>query len=159
LLDLAEVVPPSDLERAIDASERLRLFDLRAIEDVIARSPGRRGQQRLRRALAAYELIPFTRSELERLFLDRCRDAGLPPPAVNVLIAGFEVDAVWEDAKLVVELDSRTFHDTAAAFEEDRARDATLQLAGYRVIRVTYRRLLREPQAVMQTIRCLLRAG
>jgi hypothetical protein len=156
LLDLAEVVSRGDLARAIEASERLRLFDLRGIEDVIARSPGRRGLRPLRRALDAYRPSPFTRSRLERRFVDVCREAGLPPPAVNVPVAGIEVDMLWEHARLVVELDSRTFHDTAAAFEADRIRDATLQLAGYRVVRVTYRRLLREPEAIVHTIRLLL---
>ena len=77
-----------------------------------------------------------TRSELERRFLALCRDAGLPPPAVNVVVAGFEVDAVWPDRRLVVELDGHAFHGTRAAFERDRVRDASLQLAGYRVLRV-----------------------
>ena len=159
LLDLAEVLPAGDLARAIEASETLQLFDLRAVEDVIARSPGRRGLRPLRRALDAYRPAPFTRSPLEVRFLSLCRDAGFPQPAVNVEIAGLEVDAVWDDARLVVELDSRTFHDTSIAFERDRIRDATLQLAGYRVLRVTHRRLLREPEAVLHTVRQLLGAG
>lgn len=159
LLDLAEVLPRGDLANAIENSERLRLFDLRAVEDVIGRSPGRRGLRVLRGALEAYRPPPATRSLLERRFLDLMHDAGLPRPLVNVEIANLEVDAAWHDARLVVELDGRTFHDTHEAFERDRIRDATLQLAGYRVLRVTDRRLLREPMAVVHTVRLLLGAG
>jgi very-short-patch-repair endonuclease len=80
-------------------------------------------------------------------------------PALNVVIAGHEVDALWEDARLVVELDSRSFHNTVAAFERDRKRDMDLQLAGYRVLRITHTRLRLEPEAVVHAIRRLLVAG
>jgi very-short-patch-repair endonuclease len=73
-----------------------------------------------------------------------------------VIVAGFEVDAVWPDQKLIVELDGYAFHRTRAAFERDRMRDAALQIAGYRVLRVTYRRLLEEPGAVVSAIMELL---
>ena len=69
---------------------------------------------------------PETRSELERRFLDLCRAAGLPLPAVNVVVAGLEVDAVWPSERLVAELDGHAFHHTRTAFERDRIRDATL---------------------------------
>lgn len=105
-----------------------------------------------------YRPAPVTRSGLERRFHSLCRDRGLPPPATNVAIAGLEVDAVWHPARLVVELDSRSYHDTSAAFERDRIRDATLQLAGYRVVRLTHRRLESDPEAAVQTVRLLLGA-
>jgi very-short-patch-repair endonuclease len=59
-------------------------------------------------------------------------------------------------ARLVVELDGYAFHRTRAAFERDRARDAALQLAGYRVLRLTARRLGEEPVAVADAVRTLL---
>ena len=102
------------------------------------------------------DLPPIIRSELERRFLELCRDAGLPRPAMNAWVAGHEVDALWEDQRLVVELDGRSFHETRAAFERDRIRDAALQLAGYRVLRVTRRRLEAEPEAVIAAIRGLV---
>jgi Protein of unknown function (DUF559) len=159
LLDLAEVVPPNDVVRTIEATERLRLFDLRAVEDVVARNPGRRGLRPLGRALEAYRPTPVMRSELERRFLDLCDQGGLPRPVVNGMVAGLEVDAAWPGAGLVVELDSRTFHGTHEAFERDRVRDATLQVAGYRVVRLTHMRMEREPEAVLRTVQLLLGAG
>jgi hypothetical protein len=132
------------------------LFDLRAVEALMDRSKGRRGLGRLPRLVASYTAPPPVRSELERRFLDLCRDAGLPPPDVNVLVADVLVDAVWDERGLVVELDGHAYHRTRAAFEEDRRRDTALQLAGYRVVRVTNRRLTEEPGAVIRAVRALL---
>src|SRR4051812_34461140 len=157
LLDFAEVSGPRELERAIEEAERRRIFDLRQVEDLCERSPGRRGLRPLLAVLAGQSgPPPRTRSDLERDFLDFCRDAGLPEPLVNTEVAGFEVDFVWHEQRLAVELDSREFHLTPAAFEQDRIRDAALQLAGYRVVRITHRRLANEPAAVADMLRALL---
>jgi very-short-patch-repair endonuclease len=69
-----------------------------------------------------------------------------------------EVDAVWPRERLIVELDGFSFHGHRAAFERDRARDAALQAAGYRVIRLTHRRLEGEPAAVAADVARLLRS-
>lgn len=157
LLDLAEVLQPRQLERVFEEAEQLRILDVRAVRQLCRRSPGRRGLRPLAALLARDHLASEdTRSELERRFIDLCRSAGLPRPAVNAVIAGFEVDAVWPSARVVVELDGFRFHRTRAAFERDRVRDAALQLAGYRVLRVTHRRLEKEPVAVAEAVRSLL---
>jgi hypothetical protein len=97
-----------------------------------------------------------TRSELERRFLALCRDAGLPAPAANAWIVDQEVDVLWADQRLVVELDGHRFHRTRTAFERDRIRDTVLQVAGYRVLRVTQLRLDSEPASVIADVRSLL---
>jgi very-short-patch-repair endonuclease len=48
---------------------------------------------------------------------------------------------------------------TRAAFERDRARDAALRVAGHRVLRITYRRLKKEREAVIAQLRALLSSG
>ena len=67
LLDLAEVVNRRTLERAVDRAEILRVFDLRALEEVLSRADGRRGVAALRSVLEQYEQPVITRSELEEL--------------------------------------------------------------------------------------------
>ena len=62
----------------------------------------------------------------------------------------------WPDQRLVVELDGHDSHRTRAAFERDRERDTTLQLAGYRVLRITHRRVESEPAEVLAAVRSLL---
>jgi very-short-patch-repair endonuclease len=156
LLDLAEVVDSRRLGRAVEEAERLGLFDLRAIERVCERNGGRHGLRPLLAVVRSLQPAPETRSELERGFVDLCRRAQLPTPAVNALVAGYEVDAVWWDYGLAVELDGYAFHRTRAAFERDRTRDAALMLAGYRVLRITARRLEDDPDSVAETIRRLI---
>jgi very-short-patch-repair endonuclease len=155
-LDLAEVVPPRHVQRAMEEGDRLQIFDLRAVQDVCERSPGRHGVKTLRALMQDAEETPHTRQELERFFLDVCKQHGLPRPAVNAVVEGYEVDAVWRRQRLVVELDGWEFHRSRRSFERDRERDAVLQLAGYRVIRITYRRLTREPAEVAAIILRLL---
>ena len=156
VLDLAEVVDRRQVARAFEEAERRRLFDLRAIEELARRHHGRRGVGVIRELIAEALEPPPTRSELERLFLELCEEAGLPPPLVNTIVAGFEVDIVWPEARLVVELDSHEFHRTRAAFERDRVRDAALQVAGHRVLRVTHRRLTRDRARIVDELEALL---
>jgi hypothetical protein len=158
LLDLAEVVPADRLARAVENAERLGLFDLIAIEELCERSRGRRGLKPLRQAIAGYVEGPVTRSDLEREFVAFCDRARLPRPAMNVWLEGFEVDALWRDSRIVVEVDSYAFHRTRAAFERDRESDADLHAAGYKVIRVTHRMIEQRPQKVAKRIRSLLLA-
>jgi very-short-patch-repair endonuclease len=157
LLDCAAVMPARQLERAVEEAERLRLFDLRAVERLLTRSRGHKGRRALLAAIAeAAHDVPWTRSELEKQFLRLCRHAALPQPAVNAWVEGHEVDAAWLERKLLVELDGVESHYTRAAFERDRKRDIALQLAGYRVVRVTQRRIQREAGQIVGEIRTLL---
>jgi hypothetical protein len=157
LLDLAETLQPTDLHRAFEAAETEGVLDLRAIHDLMDRSRGRHGLRPLRALLEQTRAPePAARSELERLFLDLCHEHGIPRPLVNSLVEGHEVDACWPEAKLIIELDGHRFHGTRTAFERDRARDTALQLAGYRVVRITLRRLRHEPEEVAGDVRALL---
>lgn len=78
--------------------------------------------------------------------------AGLPRPQTNVRLAGFEVDALWPDRHLVVEVDAYGTHGTRTAFERYRVRDARLQAADLRVLRITWRQLTEAPEAVVATL-------
>jgi Transcriptional regulator, AbiEi antitoxin len=111
LLDLAESVSPTQLRRAFEDADRLELIDMRAIEQLLDRSRGRRGLKPLAALLATHRgPAPPIRSELERLFLDLCHRADLPPPTVNAHVEGLEVDALWPEQRLIVELDGYAFH-------------------------------------------------
>lgn len=80
----------------------------------------------------------------------------MPLPATNVVVAGELVDCFWPQQGLVVELDSFAFHRSRSAFERDRARDASLALAGHPVMRVTDLMLEREPAAVANRLMRML---
>ncbi|HKG37304.1 MAG TPA: DUF559 domain-containing protein [Solirubrobacterales bacterium] len=155
LLDLASAAP-ARLDRALEQAERLGLFDRLAVESLLDRCGRHPGAGRLRRGLAFYLPLPFTRSELERRFLRLVDDAGLPPPAANTVLAGHEVDMLWADRRLVIELDGFEHHRTRAAFERDRRRDEDLKLAGFDVVRLTARRVAHDPVGVGQRLAELL---
>jgi hypothetical protein len=156
LLDLAATVPAHRLERALAQAERLRLYDHRAIEDVVARANGHRGRTALVQATAAEP--KFTRSELEAWFLGLVRDGALPEPLVNFSLAApdhplLEVDFCWPAHRLIVELDGWETHRTRAAFEADRRKDAALQADGWRVLRFTRRT---EPEVIRRRLRAVM---
>ena len=66
------------------------------------------------------------------------------------------MDLLWRDAALVVEIDGYAFHSTRRSFERDRRKDQDLSAAGYRVIRVTWRQLTLEPEAVVALLAAAL---
>jgi len=143
------------LARAFERADALGLLDLDQVGAALERVQGRRSLARALRVLAGYRPLAPVRSELERLFLALVHDAGLPAPQVNSRVAGLEVDICWPEWRLVVELDGRAYHSSPRSFEADRIRDARLQRAGFRVLRVTYRRLIDAPARVLDDIRAL----
>jgi len=160
LFDLAAVLPERQLERAINEAEVLHLWDELSLDHLLHRYPRHRGSKAVRTALhRRRQGSTATKSELEEMFLALTDQAGMPRPEVNVPVEGFEVDAVWRDVRLVVELDGRDTHGTAAAFERDRARDRALQVAGWRPVRITYRQMCDTPRAVIADVRRLRAAG
>jgi very-short-patch-repair endonuclease len=157
LLDLGDVVGRRALERAIDQAEVLRVFDLRAVEDVLSRAGGRRGAGLLKRVLAEYDGPTLTDKELEERFMALCRKASLPTPAVNTWITldggvAYKVDFLWRAERLAVETDGWGSHGTRQAFENDRRRDRRLRLAGWHVVRFTWRDVEREPDEVTDVL-------
>ncbi|MCW3063580.1 MAG: hypothetical protein JWN32_752 [Solirubrobacterales bacterium] len=153
LVDLAEILPPRQLERALAEAEVLRVVHRSTLAVELERTPGRRGAKALMELLAVEPAR--TKSGLEEAFLALIRGSDLPQPETNQRIAGFEVDFIWRQQRLVVELDGYQFHGTRAKFESDRRRDAALQIAGHRVIRITWQRM-QERAALLKDLRALL---
>lgn len=157
LLDLAGSVSTEELTRAVERAEKLEIFDLTAIDHLLARVTGHSGRNRLRRAIAGYRDLPFTRSELERQFFELVDRAGLPRPRVNAFVDGYELDMYWPRHRFAIELDGYEHHRSRAAFERDRVRLEELKILGIEVIRITARRVAAEPGAVMRSIGMLLK--
>jgi very-short-patch-repair endonuclease len=157
VLDLAGVLSVPSLERVLERAEERRLFNLGPLEEILGRAGNHPGAGKLRRALAIYRPDPAAiRSGLERRFRALVRAAGLPAPATNFSVGGFELDAYWKQERFAVELDVFETHGSRAAFERDRLRQEDLKLIGVEMIRVTGPRLDREPEQVMGRLRTLL---
>jgi hypothetical protein len=161
LLDLANVLQPHELRRALEQAEALRLTDPLTLVAVVQRHKGRRGAKALTAALAQGPLrASLPRSELERRFLALTDRAGLPKPLVNhwIDVGGelIQADCVWPAHRLIAELDSRAWHGTGQAFDRDRRRDRRCLAAGWRVMRVTDRALIAERRELEEELRALL---
>jgi very-short-patch-repair endonuclease len=160
LLDLGAIDGDLAVE-AVRQAEYLGLFDLAEVSRLLERYPKRRGTARLRKAIRGFaESDLRARSDMEIAFRALILDADLPEPEMNGTVElgelTIEADAVWRDAKLIVELDSRQAHTTRYAFETDRERDRAAALNGWVVIRVTWRQLTEEPRRLVRDIRRLL---
>jgi very-short-patch-repair endonuclease len=159
LLDVAAVLPARNLEQAFAEAQARRLVYRSHLASLLARHPTRPGTRVLRQLIAADTAPALTRSEAEERFLALIRNAELPAPEVNARLAGYEVDFLWREQGLVVEVDGFTFHGSRAAFERDRRRDADLIAGGFRVMRVTWQQIVGAPEALVVRLATALATG
>jgi hypothetical protein len=156
LLDIASATSLRQLGNAVERAERLDLLDLSQVDDLLATVRGHRGRGKLKRALSIYRDPAFSRSGGELRLLQLLAEAGIPRPAVNTFVEGYEIDMYWERERFAVELDGWDTHRTRTAFETDRKRQEDLKLANIEMVRITGRRLAREPDEVAQRLNTLL---
>ncbi len=162
LVDLAAVSTRQQVEQAFNEAEVRGLTDRLSVPELLERRPRREGARLLRAILASDDHSRgITRKELERRFAALLDSTDLPKPRRNAHIAidgqFFEVDCLWVEQRLIVELDGRAVHGTAMAFECDRRKDRVLIAEGWRVTRVTWQQLDGEPDAVIVDLRRALR--
>jgi hypothetical protein len=153
VLDYAVGASRGEVERALNEMEVQQLRDALSIRDLLARYPRRRGSAVVRALLdEGAESRGVTKRELEEWFAALVESHGLPRPRRNADLAVrgrlFNVDCLWPDARLVVELDGRAAHGTRKAFEADRERDRLMLADGWRVMRITWAQLRDEEKAV-----------
>lgn len=153
LVDLTDLLGPDRILRAIREADYLRLLDLDALDAAVRRARGRRRLRTLRDARVHHTPGQIVRDELEHRFLELVRAAGLPAPETNVKVRArgrrYEIDCLWREQRVAVELDGRAAHARTMAFEEDRARDAALNATGLRPLRFTWRRVTQDAADVI----------
>lgn len=160
LVDLTDVLGRDRILRAIREAEFLRLLDLDALTAAVKRAHGRRRLSSLRAALARHRPGQIVRDELEHRFLELVREAGLPNPETNMKIEArgrrYEIDCLWREQRVAVELDGRAAHARTMAFEADRRKDAALNAIGLRPLRFTWYRVTKEAGEVIAELRATL---
>ena len=161
IFDLAAVEPRRQVERAMHEAEVRRLWDPLSLHDLVERHPSSRGVATLKAILAdLMRGLTVSKQEIQDLLFALLEAAGLPLPLTQRFITvrniTYEVDCVWPDAKLMAELDGHAVHGTRRNYEGDRTRDRRLAVAGWLVIRITWRQLTDEPAEVVADIRGLL---
>lgn len=163
VFDLASVLDKRQLERVWHEAEVRELRDRVSLPMLLERYPGRRGARNLRALLEAAEPVGFTRNDFEEAFVALVDGHNLRRPRMNadLHLRGrfFQIDALWAEERVAVELDSRSVHGTDKHFEEDKQRDRILLAEGYRTIRVTWRQLHAEPEEVVADLKKALGQG
>lgn len=157
LLDIAPLISARELERAADEAERLYRCGIDELVETVAAHCGHRGAGALGRLVKVHAIgATVTRSDLEEVFLNLCRQHRLPRPFVNAPLHGLTVDFLWEAAKLVVEVDGGSSHNTRRGFQDDRDRDSLLAVHGYLTLRFTWFDVTRRPGVVAHRVRKVL---
>ena len=158
VLEVAAVGSRDELVDVIDAGLALRRFTPGDLKLVLARNRGRRGAGRLAALLADEMAMAISRSKAEKALLKLIRDARLPMPDTNVKFGRFEADFVWREEKLIVELDSATYHSGPGVFHRDHEKDLVFRSAGFDVMRPTRAHVVYEgPRVLVLLVRALAR--
>ena len=160
LLDLATVLTENALRRAARQAQALHLVTFGELVEICDRLEGHRGAGKLRKVVA--DGPAPTASPLEDIMLDLMDRAGLPRPLINrpLTCGGRTIvpDFLWPDRHLAIEADSVTWHEHKLVRENDADKQAILEAAGYRVIRVTMDQAVRRPKQTLARIRAALDA-
>ena len=163
LVDLADETSAGELANIMHEAAYRGILDLDDLERIAARYPTRRGADRLRAAIAMHRSgSAGTRSALEDAFLDLVA-AHVPAPAINSRLEirdpgtgrGIEVDFVWHDKRVVVEIDGPG-HERPRTRRRDAQRDRALSDGAFTVIRFTADDVHRRPELVVQRVTAAL---
>ncbi|CAN5259104.1 hypothetical protein BH11ACT2_BH11ACT2_12010 [soil metagenome] len=148
LRDMVFCQRPERVVAAADSALHTGKLTLRQWESDVAGLP-----RRLRRLLSRVD--GRSESIIESIVRFRLEALGYHPQ-LQVRVPGVGRVDLLLGSRVVIELDGWEFHQTRAAFEEDRRRDAELAMRGYRVLRFTYRMVTRNWQFVLAAIRAIL---
>jgi hypothetical protein len=139
IIDLSRSERPGEIQRLIRESIRTGQFDLAALRQALDAHPRRPGAGLARAALRRY--VPGSedrKSWLETQFQRHAQaDPRLPPPLYNERMLGYEIDVMWPDQRVTLELDGRPYHVAVEDFDRDRGKDRALTRHGWRPIRVS----------------------
>jgi very-short-patch-repair endonuclease len=100
--------------------------------------------------------VRVTLSKLERRFLERLRETGLPLPQTNRPAGGRRVDCRWPEHRLTVELDGYRYHHSRHAWEVDRRREREARARGDEFRRYTFGDVEEWPAWMLSELRELL---
>lgn len=159
-IDLGACMSEARLERVIDRAlhHGLTHIDRLALRLLQLGRSGRPGTVRVRSVLRRLDpgLAP-SESELESLLIQVLRRHGLPDPVrqhrVEVGGRRFRLDLCYPERRIALESDGFAHHGHREAFEHDRVRQNLLVLAGWRVLRFTWRQICADPTDVANQVR------
>jgi len=151
LLDLAAYGSGPALARAVREAIRLEHTTAAVLVERLAAYAGRRGARRLGGVVARYTGLPVerARSGAEVRALEVLRDARMPPPRLNVRVAGEEADLSWPRRRLIIEIDGAPFHLDAG---QDARKQACWEEAGWTVRRLAADAVYEDPHGLVALV-------
>jgi hypothetical protein len=161
MFDLAATRSEREVERAWNEMEVRGFRDRLSVPHLLKRYPGRKGSLVLARLAERKEApVGITRNDLEEAFLGLIDRFGLPRPRMNAPLAVrerfYEIDCLWEDRRVAIELDGGAVHKTTKAFHDDRERDRILTAEGFTTARITWDHIHQTPAEVASDLRRIL---
>lgn len=145
LVDSARMLGVREIEQAVAFAEREGLIQSEILAALPARYPNRPGMDALRAVVGDPDGPAFVRSEAERRCLGLISQGGLPRPQTNVTVGPYELDLLWPNENVAVEIDGRAHHSAGRRFEADRRKDNWLRARGIEVVRLSWRQITRRP--------------
>jgi hypothetical protein len=155
LLDQAPAMRTKSLNRAINNARQAGHLHVNDLIQVTRRNQRHPGRSALEHCIGIAPERP-SRSDFEDDFSAFCVRYGLPQPETNAAVCGYEVDVLFAEEKVIVELDGWDFHFSRTSFEEDRDRDATTTAAGFVTVRITRKRFDRQPKREAVRLKAIL---
>jgi len=154
LIDMSPRLTDRALKRTVNNALGSAWLTEDQLADTLAYHPTAHATKRIA-ALIGLPGTP-TRSDWEDGFPTFCADHGLPAPVMGQPLHGYILDALFPDEKVIVELDSWSFHSGKIAFESDRERDAEMLAHGYVTVRMTWERIEQRPGQEARRLRVIL---
>jgi very-short-patch-repair endonuclease len=130
LLDLSEILPTREVERALDEALARKLVTLPALRRLLERTTNRSGVTILRRLIAWRTTSAGSRTKWQRIAYKAFVEAGLPEPEQDVWYLGYQHDFLWRKHGVTLEIDGYPWHSTKTNMERDRAKETTCKQAG-----------------------------
>jgi very-short-patch-repair endonuclease len=162
-LDLGRTVPDAELRRIIREGEFQGALPVGAIRELVATRTGHRGLARLRRVDPETKEAGLGQTPLEDELESLLVAIRLPGLARQHWVRGhggtpYRTDFAVPSVRLAIEADGRTAHVRAAAFEDDRAREADLGAVGWMTLRFTRTQVRTTPATVVEVVRETVRS-
>lgn len=159
MVDLGAVLDRATVEDALERGLAARLFTIAGIEwmrnEVAER--GRNGCGVLRtvldeRALGEDPPDGLLEPRMARLILSH----GLPKPAFQHPVGRFRVDFAYPERRIAIEVDGYKVHGTPRATEADFDRQNQIVIDGWKVVRFTWKHVVRRPNDVARSLAAIL---
>ncbi len=151
LVDMANDVGWSIVERAVNDADKRDLVDPETLRDALDGYRGVPGVRLLRSVLDKHT-FRISDSDLELLFRPLARRAGLPPPLTKQMVNGYEVDFYWPELGLVIETDGLRYHRTPSSQSRDQRRDQAHTASGLTTLRFSHYQVKHESTYVCSVL-------